>query len=263
MSRGNAKQRIFEDERDYRRFQFRLAAVCARFGLRCEAYCLMPSHFHLLVRPSEVPVSRAMQQLNSSYSLWFNRRHSRVGHVMQGRFKALLVDNDVYLLRALRYIVMNPVASGLSTTPDGWRWSSYRATRGMAPPEPFLDLWNVWNLFDSCDRPRAQRLFEVFVTAPEPLVAPDGRILFGASTLAESVAPLVAVHRWNPEFSRSERFAVRPTITAILDGPGDSRSLDERMHEAFFDHGYTLREIGVHVGKHGSTVLRRVRSLDN
>jgi putative transposase len=261
MSRGNARQRIFEDDLDYRRFQVKLAEVVARFDLSCQAYCLMPNHFHILLRLSSIPISRAMQQLNSSYSQWFNRRHGRVGHVMQGRFRALLVDNDVYLLRVLRYIVMNPVASGLVKVPEAWRWSSYRATRGLAPPEPFLDLWNVWNLFDPCDRPHAQELFEVFANGAEPDVAPDGLVYFGAQDLAESLAPIVAEHRRNPEFARSERFAIRPPITEILDEPGDIPSLDQRMQEAYFDHGYTLREIANRVGKHTSTVWRRVHSL--
>lgn len=92
MSRGNAKQAIFISETDYKRFLELLAATSSRFGVLCRSYCLMPNHFHLLLQPDKHAVSRMMQQLNSAYSQSFNRQHERIGHVLQGRFKALLVD---------------------------------------------------------------------------------------------------------------------------------------------------------------------------
>src|SRR5262245_20368260 len=94
VSRGNAKQTIFLSSVDYEEFLTRLAATASRFDVGCHAYCLMPNHLHVLLKPAAVPLSRMMQQLNSAYSQAFNRRHERVGHVLQGRFKARLVDRD-------------------------------------------------------------------------------------------------------------------------------------------------------------------------
>jgi putative transposase len=113
MSRGNAKQPIFVETEDYEQFLDLLSAALLRFHVLCRAYCLLPNHFHLLVEPAASPLSRMMQQLNSTYSQWFNRRHNRVGHLLQGRFKALLVDRNEYFLRVVRYIVLNPVKQDL------------------------------------------------------------------------------------------------------------------------------------------------------
>ena len=113
MSRGNAKQTIFVGQADYEQFLELLEATSSRFDVRCRAYCLMPNHFHLLLQPRDTPVSCMMQQLNSAYSQSFNRRHDRVGHVLQGRFKSPLVDRDEYLLEVLRYIMLNPVEADL------------------------------------------------------------------------------------------------------------------------------------------------------
>jgi putative transposase len=127
MSRGNARQEIFLDDEDYERFFHRLAITSARFKVRCRACCLMPNHYHLVLEPATLPLSRMMQQLNSSYSQWFNRRHDRVGHVLQGRFRSLVLDDESYLRRVVRYIVLNPVRARLVEDPSQWRWSSYNA----------------------------------------------------------------------------------------------------------------------------------------
>ena len=138
MSRGNARQQIFLDADDYARFLTRLTVTSARFGVRCRAYCLMVTHFHLLLEPNLFPLSRMMQQLNSSYSQSFNRRHERVGHVLQGRFKSPMIDGDDYVRRVLRYIALNPVRAGLVAHPAEWPWSSYRATAGLETRPSFL-----------------------------------------------------------------------------------------------------------------------------
>ena len=164
MSRGNAKQAIFLGGQDYERFLELLSATTSRFGVLCLAYCLMQNHFHLLLEPHERSVSRMMQHLNSAYSQWFNRRHQRVGHLLQGRFKALLVDRDAYVLQVLRYIVLNPVEAGLVSDPAEWRWSSYRATVGRSAAPAFLALDDVWKAFDA-DVGRARSRFAEFVDA--------------------------------------------------------------------------------------------------
>src|SRR5258706_5066069 len=144
MSRGNARQEIFVDPDDYQYFLDRLTVVTARVRVRCRAYCLMPNHFHLLLEPGELPLSKMMQQLNSSYTQWFNRRHDRVGHVLQGRPKELLIDRDDYFRRVLRYIVLNPIRASLVEHPAEWPWSSFRATAGLEKPAAFLALDEVW-----------------------------------------------------------------------------------------------------------------------
>ena len=111
-SRGNARAAIFLDDEDRPIFLGVLGAVVARFGWLCHAYCLMDNHYHLLLETPDPNLSRGMRQLNGVYTQRFNRRHGRVGHVLQGRFKAILVDRDGYLLELARYLVLNPVRAG-------------------------------------------------------------------------------------------------------------------------------------------------------
>lgn len=139
MARGNGGQRIFADDTDYRRFIRILTTIKKRQPFDLFAYCLMPNHFHLLLRVDRYSVSLIMQHLMTRYACWFNKRRKRIGHVFQGRFKALLCDTDSYLLVLLRYIHLNPVCAGLVTQPDQWEWSSHREY-GEAPRRALADL---------------------------------------------------------------------------------------------------------------------------
>lgn len=116
-SRGHAKQVIFLDVRDYADFLEVLCFVVKRFNWILHAYCLMSNHYHLLIETPDGNLSRGMRQLNGIYTQQFNRRHSRVGHVLQGRYKAILVDKENYLLELCRYIVLNPVRAGIAKGP--------------------------------------------------------------------------------------------------------------------------------------------------
>ena len=107
-ARGNARQDIFLDDQDRQRFLGVLERVVSRFHLLLHAYCLMDNHFHLVVETPEANLSQAMRQLNGVYTQAFNRRHDLVGHVLQGRFRAIVVDRDSYLLELCRYVVLNP-----------------------------------------------------------------------------------------------------------------------------------------------------------
>ena len=158
MSRGNNKEPIFIDDDDYSGYLTRLEAATARFGVACLAFCLLPNHVHLLLRPAHLTISRMMQQLNSGYCQTFNRRHGHIGHVLQGRFLARLVDSELYRWRVVRYIVRNPVAAGLVQTPEAWPWSSFGATAGLAPIPRFLDVNSVWAMFDGKSSSTAQAI---------------------------------------------------------------------------------------------------------
>ncbi len=109
MARGNAREAIYLDDGDRQSFLDSLVRACERFDWALWAYCLMDNHYHLLVETRRPTLSRGMREVNGVYTQGFNRRHRRVGHVLQGRFKAILVDRDSYLLEVSRYIVLNPV----------------------------------------------------------------------------------------------------------------------------------------------------------
>jgi REP element-mobilizing transposase RayT len=108
-SRGNERRDIFSDDTDRGRFLEILADSAAIYGTQIHAYVLMTNHFHLVVHTPQANLSRFMQRFNTTYTVYFNRRYYRRGHLFQGRYKALLVDADNYLLELSRYVHLNPV----------------------------------------------------------------------------------------------------------------------------------------------------------
>ena len=131
-SRGDRREAIYLDDRDRRQWLILLGQVCERFNWACHGYCLMSNHYHMVVETIEGNLSQGMRQLNGVYTQYFNRRHRRVGHVYQGRYKAILVEKDRYLLELTRYVVLNPVRAGMVKHAGAWPWSSYRAMTGQA-----------------------------------------------------------------------------------------------------------------------------------
>jgi len=127
LSRGNEKRDIYFNQGDYLRFLDILEKTVERFNLEVHAYVLMKNHYHLLIRTKEANLSRAIQWLGVSYSVWFNRRHKRSGHLFQGRFKSFLIEDDRYFTAMCLYIHGNPFRAGLVSRLWDYRWSSYRA----------------------------------------------------------------------------------------------------------------------------------------
>ena len=111
-SRGNARKRIFKDNRDRETFLSTLDTVVVRYNWFCHSYCLMDNHYHIMVETPDANLSMGMRQLNGIYTQQYNRRHHQTGHIFEGRFKAILVQKDHYLLELCRYVVLNPVRAG-------------------------------------------------------------------------------------------------------------------------------------------------------
>jgi putative transposase len=147
MSRGNGRMTVFVDDTDYRKFVRVLGDVVERFEIECWNYCVMPNHYHATLRPTQPNLSEALRLLNSVYAQWWNRRHDRVGHVFQGRYKDQIVDRESYLLALSRYVVMNPVRAELVAKPEDWPWSSYRSTVGLDAAPSFLSTRSTLSLF--------------------------------------------------------------------------------------------------------------------
>ena len=128
-ARGNRREDIFEDNVDREVFLSVLEKVCDTYNWVCHAYCLMSNHYHLLIETPDGNLSKGMRQLNGVYTQAHNRKHGRSGHVFQGRYKAIVVEKEAYLLELCRYIVLNPVRAGMVRSAKDWPWSSYRAKR--------------------------------------------------------------------------------------------------------------------------------------
>ncbi len=126
-SRGNERQTIYRDEEDKTRFLKIIGDTALKFQVIVYAYVLMDNHFHLLLETPLGSLSQVMQKILVSYTNGFNARHRRSGHLFQGRYKAILVDEDSYLMELSRYIHLNPVRAGIVKKPEDYPWSSYAA----------------------------------------------------------------------------------------------------------------------------------------
>jgi putative transposase len=254
MARGNAKESIFTDDQDYSHFMELLPVALDRFGVSCHAYTVLYNHYHLFLRVGALPLSRMMQQLNGAYARWFNRRHNRVGHVFQGRFKAKIVDDGVYTRNALRYIALNAVAAGRARTVEEWRWSSYRATVGLEAAPSFLSLEAVWAAFGAENVSDGQQCFGAFVAEGNPEALPPDALLVGSDEFKAGLQPLLLPHQQTRDYVYAERFAARPPLGAVVSRDTDRDGLKRSAYDAFTRHAYTLREIGDLIGRHPSTV---------
>jgi REP element-mobilizing transposase RayT len=130
INRGNAGENIFKSKRDKVKFLEYLEKAVERFSIIIYTYCLMDNHYHMLMETPEPNLSVAVQWINVSYAVYFNRKHQRSGHLFQGRFKAILIDADEYLMLLSRYIHLNPVRAKIVETPADYPWSSYHAFIG-------------------------------------------------------------------------------------------------------------------------------------
>ena len=131
MLRGNGGEDIFfSDENRYHLYLLIQEGV-ERFGYRIHAFCLMDNHLHLAVQVAEVSLSKIAQNLSFRYTRWVNKAQSRVGHLFQGRYKAILVDANTYLLELVRYIHLNPVRARRVSEPSAYAWSGHRAYLGQ------------------------------------------------------------------------------------------------------------------------------------
>jgi REP element-mobilizing transposase RayT len=165
VARGNERKEIFRDDLDREVFLTRLERAQGRFGFRMFAFCLMDNHIHLALRTGAHPLSRVLLTILSAYAGGFNRRHGRVGHLFQGRYKASLIKDDRHLLAVIRYIHRNPVEARLVTRAEHYRWSSDRAYRTGSRPV-WMDTALVLGILDS-DPQRAVRRYAELVDGVE------------------------------------------------------------------------------------------------
>lgn len=125
MLRGNEKRKIFLDDEDRKRFVYILFEKASEEKSDIYAYCLMDNHVHLLLYKHGADIARLMKRINVSFVYYFNKKYKRVGHLFQDRYKSEIVDNEHYLLAAVRYIHNNPVKAGIVSCPEEYWWSSY------------------------------------------------------------------------------------------------------------------------------------------
>jgi len=250
-ARGNARQAIYADDEDRQRFLGLLGREVEQQGWRCYAYCLMNNHYHLLIETPEANLVAGMRRLNGAYTQGFNRRHQRVGHLFQGRYKSIVVERDSYLKELCRYIVLNPVRAGLVEAPQEWRWSSYTETARAGARPAWLKVEEVWGLFSEREdqaRVAYRRFVGQGMKSPSPWRELRGQVWLGGKEFLARVERL-AQGQATAAVSRLQRQAARPTAEEILAAVATAYGLApaavvDRSHQpAFRAAVYLLRRV--------------------
>ncbi len=266
-ARGNARAKIYNDAADRAEFLATLGSVIRKYNWLCHAYCLMDNHYHLLVETPEGNLSLGMRQLNGVYTQAFNRRHTRPGHVFQGRFKGILVDKEHYLLELARYIVLNPIRAGKVGGPGAWPWSSYLETAGLRQAVGFLTTDWVLGCLGSkkgAARTRYRQFVSEGTSAASPWRSLAGQVLLGEKTFVQRFKDLLLEKEKIKEIPRQQRYAGRLSLAEIFDQGrlATKADRDRGMHQAHIHHGYTLKQIADHLRLHYTTVSKVVRAVE-
>ncbi len=258
-SRGNGREDIYLNDGDREAFYEVLAEVCRRFNWVVHAECQMTNHYHLLVETPDGNLASGMRQLNGVYTQRFNRRHGRVGHVFQGRYKAIIVQKEAYMLELARYIVLNPVRARMVRAPKDWPWSSYRATAGLAHSGDWLYTDWILSAFAKRRHTAIER-YRAYVAEgknqPSPWEQLKNQIYLGSDAFVEDMQS-----KLKPDADLSEIPSPhkRQPAKPLSHYAGRYRDRDVAITQAYASGGYTLKEIGEHFGLHYSRVSRIVR----
>ena len=161
LLRGNGGDDIFFHEEDRTKFFLLLQEGIERYSYRLHAFCLMTNHIHLVIQVSDTPLSKIVQNISFRYTKFINKKKKRIGHLFQGRYKAILIDADNYMLELVRYIHNNPVRANLVADPLDYPWSSHSAYLGREKIS-YLTTSFVLEQFGN-SLPVASKLYQNFV----------------------------------------------------------------------------------------------------
>jgi REP element-mobilizing transposase RayT len=258
MGRGNRKSMIVDDDDDRRSFMDVFGKAADDYHVRVYACCLMGTHYHALVDTPRGNLSDFVRSVNGDYSKAFNRRHARVGHTFQQRFNSVLVQREKYLRRVARYIALNPVKAGLCPGARDWPWSTHRATAGLEPAPPWLDLrWLRW-AFRADRLQDAQHRYEAYVGDPAAVAwSFDSAAALGTLRFKTAVAEFFARGAEHRPMPADCRKWTRSSLEQMFGGEErDSRSRDDLILIARVRHGYRLSEIARFLSVAPSTVSK-------
>jgi REP element-mobilizing transposase RayT len=243
ITRGNQKQKIFKDKNDFIRYLEILTQYKSQYKYFLYYYVLMNNHVHLLIETQETLLSKILQGINQSYTMYFNRKYKTVGHLFQGRYKAILCDRDEYLLSLVKYIHLNPIRARIVKTPDEYQWSSHHSYAKKADRKDIIDTDQVLRMFSE-DKTKARNLYRAYmgdgssVKKEDIYSTIDQRILGGERFAAQ------VMERYDGEIRRERR--------------GKEYTLPEIARGVEKTYGITLKQIR---GKSKDRVISSGRKL--
>ena len=259
-SRGDGQEDIYLDDSDRETYLDVLADVQNRFNWTIHAYCLMSNHYHLLIETPDGNLAKGMRHLNGVYTQKFNRHHKRVGHVFQGRYKAILVQKDSYLLELSRYIVLNPVRAQMVRSAKDWPWSSYRATAGFVEVSQWLTTDWILSAF-SRRKKAAMQKYRTFVSEgrnqPKPWQDLKNQIYLGDDNFVDEMQCKILPDTDLSEVPSSQKRQVEKPISHYDNKYSDRNTA---ITKAYKSGGYSLKDVGKYYNLHYSRVSRIVKA---
>lgn len=263
-SRGNEKNDIFFCDDDRRTFLRLLGLVVREYHWVCHAYVLMGNHYHLLVETPDANLSQGMRQLNGMYTQRVNERHDRVGHIFQGRFKAFLVENEVYFLTVARYIVLNPVRAGIVRNVREYEWSSYLSTVGAIPKKTFLTVSSILSRF-SLKAIQSQKMYARFILDGYGKQSPFQDVkngILGSDQFVLLIHEAQNGQIKNAEIPKAERILGRPLLQDVFANAKTKTARDSLIHVAVLICGYSFSDVARYLSLHYSRVSRIFREVE-
>jgi REP element-mobilizing transposase RayT len=264
-SRGDRREDIYDDDEDRKSFLDILGKVVTDYNWLCHSYCLMSNHYHLIIETLDSNLSKGMRQLNGVYTQATNRRHNRTGHLFQGRYKAILVDKESYLLELARYVVLNPVrAKGMVSNIEDWPWSSYLALIGKMNSADWLTTNWILSQFGG-SRDQAMHRYRQFVLEGigqniEIWSELKGQIYLGNEDFITEMQSKIEKEQDDLNIPKKQKRAIAKSLSEIEQQSVDRNSA---ISEAYTTGAYSQREIGEYFQLHPSTVGVIVRRTMN
>lgn len=259
-ARGNAQQSVYLMDADRIHFLNLLEQVCDDRHWRCHAYCLMSNHYHLLIETIQPTLSKGMRALNGEYAQKFNKVHSRVGHLFQGRYKAILVQKESHLLELARYIVLNPIRANMVPQAHDWPWSSYCATAGVVQAKSFLETDWILAQFGQT-RQTAIRKYIQFVAAGVGVESPwrqlKNQVYLGSD---EFIVQALQHAERKPSLKEIPRLQKLAPPKPLVYYQKTYAQRNEAIVHAYLTGHYSLTAVGDYFGVGRSTVARAVAS---
>lgn len=273
ITRGNQRQKIFKHEGDFTKYLETVAKYKEKYGFALYAYVLMSNHVHLLIETGKVPLSKILQGINQTYTIYYNKKYQTVGHLFQGRYKAILCDRDEYLLSLLKYIHLNPMRAKIAA-PWEYEWSSHRSYASKESENTLVDTEKVLNMF-SGSKTAARKLYQAYMEDTDAKIGKqdvyatvDQRIL-GNEEFVERVRGKIDVsikgRKRAKAYSLPEIAGAVEEIYGIglkeIRQSGKARRLTEAKKIISLianEYGYKNKEVAEYIGKDPMIVTRHL-----
>ena len=259
MNRGNRKSVIFEDDRDRKRFTRILIESAHDHGVEIDAGTQMTTHFHIVVVTPHANISEFMQELEGRYAEYVNWRYKRVGHLFQGTFKSVVIENDIHFFTAIFYVFANPCVAGVCARYDDWPWSTYAMAAGMKRVASYLSIEWVRTLFPAESLEASQRLFRACMEDRDPIGA---YLLAVDPTLEAAVRSYVSNRLRDMQQPFTYRELMRPPLDQLFRSDQTIEERNRTIRLAKVIHGYTLAEIATCVHLNAGSVSRIFRGKE-